>query len=176
MSVKFAGFTREPFIESTVDWSSCANIERVTFFQYSNISDVRCFLDKPKYLLKSVDVNVDKYSEDWEEIISLFAGGTGGLEKLILRCPEPSLGLFNKLVERNKKLNTVHIYFDAVIPDEKTMDVLRTFLKCPCLKKMKLDSFRPARDIDPISTVKNLCHSHRHRRVCISAFGNTYLK
>jgi len=54
------------------------------------------------------------------------------------------------------------------------MDVIETFLKYPSLKNLYLDDMS---DLDGITIPggHNLLRSLRHRRICIIAFGHTFI-
>jgi len=128
------------FDELPVDWSSCTNLESVKFHTQPSIEDIRGLMEKPKSLLKCFQLlnfgPNDFKEEKLKEFISLLSGGTGALENLVLRCHEPSLGLFNSLVERNRKLSYVEINFPGHVPEVKKTDVKKTFRKCPSLKRL----------------------------------------
>jgi len=159
--------------ELHVDWSSCTNLESVKFYSYPRIEDMRCFMEKPKYLLKCFEFIVGPdvvKKEELQEFISLLSRGTGSLEKIVFSFHEPSLGLFNSLVEKNRNLSYVKIYFSRLLPNVKKMDIMETFLKCPSLKKLYLGDMAHT-NIYNIPGFQDLRRSIRHRRIRISAFG-----
>lgn len=168
--------------EQYADWTSCTNIESVKFDRYPSFATIRGFMAKPKSLLKSIVLYLRPEKEDngdWKSLIPLIARGTGALEKFKLMCPEPSPGMFNTLVERNKTLSYVQVSFDCVLPDVKKVDVMGTFVKCPALKKLDLDDADSMVDIEDTNLktrIEDLLRPVRHRRVRITAFGAVYFE
>lgn len=168
----YRGYWSQPE-ERPAEWISCTSIESAKFKRYPSLDDIRGFLQEPKSLLKFIDLKISPENGGSKEIISLIARRTGALEKLTLRCPEPAIDEIEKLVERNKSLSHVQIYFHGSLPEMKKTNV-DSFLKCPSLKKLSVDdkdSMEENCNIDTIPAGQNIPRSRRHRRICISAFG-----
>jgi len=165
--------------EPPADWNSCTNIESVKADGYkTTVSEIRCLMEKPKSLLKCIDLKLRCENEELKEIITLIAGGTGALKSLTLTCPDPAPDTFNMLVRRNPGLLYVKIGFASVLHEVKKIAVIEAFLKSPSLKKLKLDdrdSLSDVRESSPIPGIEDIRRSLRYRPICISAFDSFFL-
>lgn len=147
------------------DWRNCTKIEKVRFSGELSAADVRTFFRTPKILLKNIMFRTNPANEDFEEIISLIADGTGGLESVKMIDARPRDGVFNKLVTKNKKLSRVHFQSGVPLHIGDIVDILKSFLKSPSLARMEV--FDGRLNIGTAAP-KAVCYANRHRRVCIS--------
>jgi len=163
--------------ELPIDWDACVNVERAKFGGDLLVSDIRQLVKTPKHHLKCIDIKVSNASKELTNVITLIANGTRALEDFKLECRVPALGAFDKLVEMNKSLSYVNIYFHSVLPNAKAIHTLETFLKAPGLKNIALRHLGGWTTVaEPIPEIERICRQNRYRRLCVSVLGVPYLR
>lgn len=90
---------------------ACSNIQIVKLHHRVIDADITCFNKTPKYLLKTIQLRTACTGAHLQNIVSLITSGTGALETINNTCLESPIGMFNELVQNNKLLKDVKIYF-----------------------------------------------------------------
>jgi len=161
--------------ECLVDWSACINIEKWDLCRVTvSVADIERFMKSPKYRLRSILLSIHGELKKVRAAISLIAKGTGGLEEFDLTCDDAALGTFKELVDQNQLIRKVKISLhNPVRENEVATDIVKTFLKSPSLRNLKVNG---RHGVAKIPEIEITCRAEGCRQVCISVFGVSYLR
>lgn len=156
-----------------VDWSGCTNIEKVRLMGFVEMPDIRYFFEIPKCHLKSIYIAAGWGPKSVKAVVLSRSKANCWIRKLRVLLRGSPLGAFNELVERNRSLRSVDVRLSGSWPKNKhAIDIVKTFLKSPWLRKLQVSSSFGSKSIPEIDSI---CRALRSRRVCISVFEVSYL-